>query len=150
MTVYDLVAIVNLLEDWNNKDYGFALYKEEFELLRTANFKNTLVVVNACGKERRVLGEVKDIVSLEEYGKNPTVQVVGVVNMDAYAKRHKEEERINNIEKLKRKIKKKIDKEISKRKNIEYYENMVKQYSDNETLGELVKQLKELESEKEK
>ena len=130
MTGYDLVAIVNLLEDWNNKDYGFALYKEEFELLRTANFKNTLVVVNACGKERRVLGEVKDI--------------------DAYAKRHKEEERINNIEKLKRKIKKKIDKEISKRKNIEYYENMVKQYSDNETLRELVKQLKELESEKEK
>lgn len=150
MTGYDLVAIVNLLEDWNKKDYGFALYKEEFELLRTANLKNTLVVVNACGKERRVLGKVKDIVSLEEYGKNPTAQVVGVVNMDAYDKRHKEEERINNIEKLKRKIKKKIDKEISKRKNIEYYENMAKQYSDNETLGELVKQLKELESEKEK
>ena len=47
MTVCDLVAIVNLLEDKNKKDYGFALYKEEYELLRTANFNNTLVVVNA-------------------------------------------------------------------------------------------------------
>ena len=28
MTGYDLVAIVNLLEDRNKKDYGFALYKD--------------------------------------------------------------------------------------------------------------------------
>lgn len=58
MTGYDLVAIVNLLEDWNNKDYGFALYKEEFELLRTANFKNTLVVVNACGNMTEMKMEI--------------------------------------------------------------------------------------------
>lgn len=101
MTGYDLVAIVNLLEDCNKKDYGFALYKEEYELLRTASLENTLVVVNARDKNRRVLGKVKEILSLKEYGKNPTAQVVGVANMDAYAKRKEEEERGNKINELK-------------------------------------------------
>lgn len=106
MTEYDLVAIVNLLEDCNKKDYGFALYKEEYELLRTANLENTLVVVNARSKNRRVLGKVKEILSLKEYGKNPTAQVVGVANMDAYAKRKEEEERIDRIKELNRLINK--------------------------------------------
>lgn len=101
MTGYDLVAIVNLLEDCNKKDYGFALYKEEYELLRTANLENALVVVNARSKDRRVLGKVKEILSLKEYGKNPTAQVVGVANMDAYVKRKEEEERANKINELK-------------------------------------------------
>jgi hypothetical protein len=105
MTGYDLVAIVNLLEDCNKKDYGFALYKEEYELLRTANLENTLVVVNARSKDRRVLGKVNEILSLKEYGKNPTAQVVGVANMDAYAKR-KEEDYIDRIKELNRLIKK--------------------------------------------
>lgn len=109
MTGYDLVAIVNLLEDWNDKDYGFALYKEEYELLRTANLENTLVVVNARDKDRRVLGKVKEILSLKEYGKNPTAQVVGVANMDAYAKRKEEEERVNKINELNCLIDKKLD-----------------------------------------
>lgn len=107
MTGYDLVAIVNLLEDRNHKDYGFALYKEEYELLRKANLNNTLVVVNAKSKDRRVLGKVKVILPLSVYGKNPTDQVVGVVNMDAYAKREKEEKkRIDKINELKSLIKK--------------------------------------------
>ncbi|WP_346304270.1 hypothetical protein [Bacteroides sp.] len=107
MTVCDLVAIVNLLEDQNKKDYGFALYKEEYELLRTANFNNTLVVVNARSKDRRVLGKVKVVLPVSVYGKNPTAQVVGVVNMNAYMKRKKEEEkRINKINELKSLIKK--------------------------------------------
>lgn len=101
MTGYDLVAIVNLLEDCNKKDYGFALYKEEYELLRSTNRENALVVVNARDKDRRVLGRVKEILSLKEYGKNPTAQVVGVANMDAYAKRKEEEERGNKINELK-------------------------------------------------
>lgn len=109
MTGYDLVAIVNLLEDCNKKDYGFALYKEEYELLRTANLENTLVVVNARSKNRRVLGKVKEILSLKEYGKNPTAQVVGVANMDAYAKRKEEEERIDRIKRINRLIDKKLD-----------------------------------------
>lgn len=101
MTGYDLVVIVNLLEDCNKKDYGFALYKEEYELLRSANLENTLVVINARSKDRRVLGKVKEILSLEEYGKKPAAQVVGVANMDAYAKRKEEEERGNKINELK-------------------------------------------------
>lgn len=109
MTGYDLVAIVNLLEDRNKKDYGFALYKEEYELLRIANLENTLVVVNARGKDRRILGNVKEILSLEEYGKKPTAQVVGVVNMEAYSKRKEEEERINRIKRINRLIDKKLD-----------------------------------------
>lgn len=100
MAGYDLVAIVNLLEDCNKKDYGFALYKEEYELLRSANLENTFVVVNARSKDRRVLGKVKEILSLKEYGKNPTAQVVGVANMDAYAKRKEEEDYIDRIKEL--------------------------------------------------
>lgn len=107
MTVCDLVAIVNLLEDQNKKDYGFALYKEEYELLRTANLNNTLVVVNARNKDRRVLGKVKVILPVSVYGENPTAQVVGVVNMNAYMKRKKEEKkRIDKINELKSLIKK--------------------------------------------
>lgn len=128
MTGYDLVAIVNLLEDCNKKDYGFALYKEEYELLRSANLENTLVVVNARSKDRRVLGKVKEILSLKEYGKNPTAQVVGVANMDAYMNRVEEEERVNKIKELNRLIDKKLDellelvnlvKEISGKKKLE-------------------------------
>ncbi len=128
MTGYDLVAIVNLLEDCNKKDYGFALYKEEYELLRSANLENTLVVVNARSKDKRVLGKVKEILSLEEYGKNPTAQVVGVANMDAYAKRKEEEDRIDRIKELNHLIDKKLDelldlvnlvKEISGKKKLE-------------------------------
>lgn len=106
MTGYDLVAIVNLLEDKKQKDYGFALYKEEYELLRTANLENILVVVNARRKDRRILGKVKEILSLEEYGKYPTAQVVGVVNMEAYTKRKEEEERIDRIKEINRLINK--------------------------------------------
>lgn len=128
MTGYDLVAIVNLLEDCNKKDYGFALYKEEYELLRTTNLENTLVVVNARSKDRRVLGKVKEILSLKEYGKNPTAQVVGVANMDAYAKRKEEEDYIDRIKELNHLIDKKLDellelvnlvKEISGKKKLE-------------------------------
>nr|DAV66986.1 MAG TPA: hypothetical protein [Caudoviricetes sp.] len=106
MTVCDLVAIVNLLEDHNKKDYGFALYKEEYELLRTANLNNTLVVVNARNKDRRVLGKVKVILPVSVYGENPTAQVVGVVNMEAYSKRKEEEERIDRIKEINRLINK--------------------------------------------
>ena len=106
MTVYDLVAIVNLLEDKKQKDYGFALYKEEYELLRTASLENTLVVVNARGKDRRVLGKVKVILPASVYGKYPTAQVVGVVNMEVYSKRKEEEERIDRIKEINRLINK--------------------------------------------
>lgn len=135
------VAIVNLLDDWNKKDYGFALYDEDLKLITR---ENQMVVVNARGKDNRVLGAVKQIMTVEEYGKGVTAQVVGVVNMDAYIARVEEENRLKEIAKKKAEIEKVLDAEIKKRKDAEYYEEMAKKYSDNPLIGQLVAELKGL------
>lgn len=46
------------------------------------------------------------ILPLSVYGKKPTAQVIGVVNMEAYSKRKEEEERINRIKEINRLINK--------------------------------------------
>ena len=135
------VAIVNLLDDWNKKDYGFALYNEDLKLITK---ENQMVVVNARGKDNRVLGTVKQIMTVEEYGKGVTAQVVGVVNMDGYIARVDEENRLKEIAKKKAEIEKALDAEIKKRKDAEYYEEMAKKYSDNPLIGQLVAELKGL------
>lgn len=143
------VAIVNLLDDYNKKDYGFALYDEDMDLLTKSwsdkenGFRN-LVVTNARGKDNRVLGKVKLIMSAEDYGKGVTAQVVGVVNMDAYNARIEEENRLKEIAKKKAEIEKALDAEIKKRKDAEYYEEMAKKYNDNPLIGQLVAELKGL------
>ena len=103
-----------------------------------------MVVVNARGKDNRVLGTVKQIMTVEEYGKGVTAQVVGVVNMDAYNVRVEEENRLKEITKKKAEIEKALDAEIKKRKDSEYYEEMAKKYSDNPLIGQLVAELKGL------
>ena len=138
------VAIVNLMEDWNKKDYGFALYEDELLLVTKMRSNPAMVVVNARGKDNRVLGTVKEIMTVEEYGKNVTAQVVGVVNMDGYIARVEEENRLKEIAKKKAAIEKELEAEINKRKSIEYYEEMAKKYSDNPKLAELVAELKGL------
>lgn len=141
------VAIVNLLDDYNKKDYGFALYDEDMDLLaKTWNGEEFrgLVVTNARGKDNRVLGKVKMIMSTEDYGKGVTAQIVGVVNMDAYNVRIEEENRLKEIAKKKAEIEKALDAEIKKRKDAEYYEEMAKKYSDNPLIGQLVAELKGL------
>ena len=141
------VAIVNLLDDYNKKDYGFALYDEDMDLLvKTWNGEefSSLVVTNARGKDNRVLGKVKMIMSIEDYGKGVTAQVVGVVNMDAYISRVNEENRLKEIAKKKAEIEKALDAEIKKRKDAEYYEEMAKKYSDNPLIGQFVAELKGL------
>lgn len=135
------VAIVNLLDDYSKKDYGFALYDEDLKLI-TRN--NQLVVTNARGKDNRVLGTIKQIMTVEEYGKGVTAQVVGVVNMDAYIARVEEENRLKEIAKKKAEIERALDAEIKKRKDAEYYEEMAKKYSDNPLIGQLVAELKGL------
>ena len=135
------VAIVNLLDDYNKKDYGFALYDEDLKLITR---DNQLVVTNARGKDNRVLGTVKQIITVEEYGKGVTAQVVGVVNMDAYNARIEEENRLKEIAKKKAEIEKALDAEIKKRKDAEYYEKMAKEYSDNPLIVQLVAELKGL------
>ena len=105
---------------------------------------SSLVVTNARGKDNRVLGKVKMIMSTEDYGKGVTAQVVGVVNMDAYISRVNEENRLKEIAKKKAEIEKALDAEIKKRKDAEYYEEMAKKYSDNPLIGQLVAELKGL------
>ena len=138
------VAIVNLLDDYNKKDYAFALYDNELEMIGDMSHIPALVVVNARDKNNRVLGTVKEIKSVEEYGKNVTAQVVGVVNMDSYIARVEEENRLKELAKKKADIEKELEKEINKRKSVEYYEEMAKKYSDNPRLSELVAELKGL------
>ena len=85
MTGFSKVAIVNLVDDYNKKDYGFALYNEDInEIVKYDTNHPLYVIVNARGKDNRVLGILKEIKTVEEYGKNVTAQVVGVVNMIVY------------------------------------------------------------------
>lgn len=147
---YKYVAIVNLLNDHNKKDYGFALFESEADYIflteePTTQKEKCLVVVNPRNCGSRELGYVKDIIPVENYkGSTPTAEVVGVVNLDEYWKRVEEEKRQIEIKKQKAKIEKELDAEINKRKTVEYYEKMASQYSDNPRLAELVAQLKEL------
>ena len=140
MTGFNMVAIVNLLEDYNKKDYAFALYETEWEVLQPGD----LVVVNARSKDNRVLGTVKEIMSIEKYGKGVNAQVVAVVNMDTYNARIEEENKAKEVAKKKAAIKKELEEEINKRKTVEFYEEMANKYSDNPRLAELVAELKGL------
>ena len=139
MTGYKNIAVVNLLEDYNKKDYYFALYDEELNAM-----KGDLVVVNARGKDQRVLGRVKEIIPVENYDKTVTAQVVSVVDESNYKARLDEEIRLKEIAKKKIAIEKELEEEIAKRKTLEFYEKMAEEYSDNPRLAELVAELKVL------
>ena len=152
MEGYKNIAIVNLLEDCNKKDYAFALYDEDIDVLHSIqrNYP-ALAVVNASRKDNRILGIVKEIMSVEDYysidanrGRKITAEIVGFVNMDRYILREEEKVRLAELEKKKAAIEKELEAEINKRKSVEYYEEMAKQYSDNPRLAELVTELKNL------
>ena len=140
MTGFNRVAIVNLLEDYSKKDYAFALYETEFRVLSVGD----LVVVNARGKDNRVLGTVKEVMTIDEYSKGVNAQVVAVVNMDAYNARIEEKNKAKEVAKKKAAIEKELEEEINKRKTVEFYEEMANKYSDNPRLAELVAELKGL------
>ena len=107
MTGFSKVAIVNLVDDYNKKDYGFALYDGDINEIVKYDTKHPLyLIVNARGKDNRVLGILKEIKTVEEYGKGVTAQVVGVVNMNAYNARIDEENRQKEIAKQKASIEK--------------------------------------------
>lgn len=145
MTGFSKVAIVNLVDDYNKKDYGFALYDEDMnEIVKYDTNHPLYVVVNARGKDNRVLGILKAIKTVEEYGKGVTAQVVGVVNMNAYNTRIDEENRQKEIAKQKASIEKELKSEIEKMNNVALYEKMAKEHPENPRLAELVNALKEL------
>ena len=82
-----------MLEDYSKKDYAFALYETEFRVLSVGD----LVVVNARGKDNRVLGTVKEVMTIDEYSKGVNAQVVAVVNMDAYNARIEEKNKAKEV-----------------------------------------------------
>lgn len=145
MEGFKYIAVVNLLEDTYKKDYAFALYDEDLDMIASFWDFNAVVVVNARGKDNRLLATVKEIIPVEEYkGVKITAEVVGVVNMKNYFARESEKERQIELAKKKAAIEKELEAEINKRKSIEYYEAMAKEYSDNPKLAELVAELKKL------
>jgi hypothetical protein len=86
------IAVVNLVEDYNKKDYGFALY-EDAKI-------GDLVVTNP--RSSYSLGIIKNILNQEEYGSAVTKEVIGVVSMDTYNKRVVDRERAVKLEKEKK------------------------------------------------
>lgn len=145
MTGFSKVAIVNLVDDYNKKDYGFALYDEDInEIVKYDNNHPLYLIVNARGKDNKVLGILKGIKTVEEYGKGVTAQVIGVVNMNAYNARIDEENRQKEIAKQKASIEKELKSEIEKMNNVALYEKMAKEHPENPRLAELVNSLKEL------
>lgn len=145
MEGFKQIAIVNLVDDYNRKDYGFALYEEEADLI--ANLKSNqpvYVVVNARSKDSKSLGILKEIKTGDEYSRCVTAQVVGVVNMDAYNTRVEEEARRKEIAKQKATIEKELKSEIEKMNNIALYEKMASEHPENPRLAELVSALKDL------
>ena len=145
MAGFSKVAIVNLVDDYNQKDYGFALYDEDInEIVKYDTNHPLYLIVNARGKDNKVLGILKEIKTVEEYGKGVTAQVVGVVNMNAYNARIDEENRQKEIAKQKASIEKELKSEIEKMNNIALYEKMAKEHPENPRLAELVNALKEL------
>ena len=151
MEGFKFVAIVNLREDYNKKDYAFALYDEDCEVLNSIEHHPAMVIVNANSKDNRLLGTIKNIMPIEDYysidankNRKITAEVVGIVNMDGYIAREEEKVRLAELEKKKAAIERELEAEINKRKSVEYYEEMAKKYSDNPKLAELVEELKGL------
>ena len=101
MKDFNKVAIVNLFDDYACDDYAVALYDDEAKLI----CDSWLVVVNGWGNENaRVLGEIKRVFPIEDCDKEILGQVIGVVNMDAYNKRHIEEKRLKETKEKIREI----------------------------------------------
>lgn len=141
------------LDNYSNRTYAFALYDNELTALEALgdNCKDALVVVNASSKGNRVLGTISDISTIEDFyadvnnkNINITAEVVGVVDMSGYVAREAEKARQKELAKKKAAIEKELEAEINKRKSIEYYEAMAREYADNPKLAELVAELKQL------
>jgi hypothetical protein len=145
------VAMVRLF-DYAKKEYAFALYDEELTKLQELNSNSEdIVLVNAGSKGNRLLGTITSIYTKEAFydipenkGINITAEVIGIVDMTGYKVREEEKARQKELAKKKAAIEKELEAEINKRKSIEYYEAMAKEYSDNPKLAELVAELKQL------
>ena len=147
MEGYKYVAFVNLVDDYNKKDYAFALYEDDYRMIQfiEAASSSAMVVVNARGKNNRVLATVKKIIPVEEYnGTKITAEVVGVVDMNRFIRRDAEKARQAEIAKQRAAVEAELEKEINKIKSVEYYEEMARKHPDNPRIAELVGKLRSL------
>lgn len=151
MMNFNHVAMVRLF-DYTKKEYAFALYDEDLaKIQELSNGSEEIVLVNAGSKGNRLLGTITSIYTKEAFYDIPenkniniTAEVIGVVDMTGYNAREDEKKRQRELAKKKAAIEKELEAEINKRKSIEYYEAMAKEYSDNPKLAELVAELKQL------
>jgi hypothetical protein len=129
------IAIVNLIDDYYKKDYGFYLFDK-------AKVGDT-VVVNPNNKF--TIGTIKSIKTPSEYGKNVTKDVIAVVDMNTYKKRVEDRKQAIELAKKKKEIQKELDNRISKLKTLDFYETMAKQLGDKDPeLVSLLSQYKEI------
>lgn len=135
----------------SSKKYAFAIFDKELQLLK--EYDTDLVIVNPINEGNKVIGRVSSIISLEEFLANPsnknvkiTAQVVGVVDDRAYRSRVAEEERLVEMAKKREEIRRKLDAEIERRKTLELYEKIAREYKDRGLMS-MVDELKKLEKE---
>lgn len=151
MTGYKYVAIVNMFNDVNRKDYAFALYETEKDLLVNQEtmelyINEPLVVTNSTSKNNRTLAIVKEIKPVEEYkGCKITAQIVGVVNMYGYLDRKAAEEKELELKRKKNELITQIQARVDKLNNLAYFERIANQFADiDPDLAGLVDELKGL------
>lgn len=142
---FNYVAIVNLYEDSNKKDYVFALYDAE---LKKINSDTEYVLVNPKFETNKVLGILQMIVPFEVFlkdeknkGTKITAQVIGTIDVSDYKERKAEENRLAEVAKKKAEIEKKLNEEIEKRRNLIWYKEMAEKYPE---LAEMVSELEAL------
>lgn len=141
MKEFNKVAIIDFQRDFTGCDYAIALYDDEAKLIDNSS----IVVVNDIEDENaRDIGYIKEIISVKDCNQKIEGQVVGVVNMDAYNKRHIEGKRLKEMAEKKATIEKELEQEINKYKTVTYYEDMAKKYPNNSRLQDLVNKLLEL------
>lgn len=141
MKEFNKVAIIDFQRDFTGCDYTIALYDDEAKLIDNSS----IVVVNDIEDENaRDIGYIKEIISVKDCNQKIEGQVVGVVNMDAYNKRHIEGKRLKEMAEKKATIEKELEQEINKYKTVTYYEDMAKKYPNNSKLQDLVNKLLEL------
>ena len=141
MKEFNIVAIIDFQRDFTGCDYAIALYDDEAKLIDNSS----VVVVNDIEDENaRDIAYIKEIISVKDCNQKIEGQVVGVVNMDAYNKRHIEGKRLKEMAEKKATIEKELEQEINKYKTVTYYEDMAKKYPNNSRLQDLVNKLLEL------
>lgn len=135
------MAVVNLFEDYKSKDYGFALYDDDFYSAHVGDY----VIVNPLNKP--TVGVIKHILTITEYGKNVTKEVMGICDTYNYQQRVAKREFETQQKRRKNTLLKSINERINIQKdmnNYEFYNFIAEKYGEKDT--ELLALVKELNS----